>query len=68
MQRAAFLDEVEAVDAGDLAAVVALLDGGQPFVVDVECMEVTAAGRLRFPVYAGVRDDISVLDCTVDQL
>jgi bifunctional non-homologous end joining protein LigD len=55
-------------DAGDLAAVIALLAGGQPFVVDVDCMEITAGGRLRFPVYVGVRDDISVLDCTVDQL
>lgn len=52
----------------DLAYLMTLLDKGQPFVVEVQCMEVTKNKQLRFPVYQGVRDDISILDCTIDQL
>jgi len=52
----------------DLAHITGLLALGQPFVIDVEFMEVTAAKQLRFPSYKGVRDDLSVLDCKVEQL
>lgn len=52
----------------DLAHITGLLALGQPFVVDIEYMEVTAAQQLRFPSYKGVRDDLSVLDCKVEQL
>jgi bifunctional non-homologous end joining protein LigD len=55
-------------DSNDLAHVSGLLSAGQPFVVEIEYMEVTEAGQLRFPSFKGVRDDITVLDCTVDQL
>jgi hypothetical protein len=31
-------------------------------------MEVTKDKKLRFPVYKGVRDDVPMLNCTIDQL
>jgi bifunctional non-homologous end joining protein LigD len=52
----------------DLQMLTALLNQGQPFVVEVQCMEVTKDRKLRFPVYLGVRTDIDLLDCTIDQL
>lgn len=52
----------------DLEQLAALLSKGQPFIVDIECMEVTKAQALRFPSYRGVRDDISIFDCTTKQL
>ena len=39
-----------------------------PAVVEVEYASVTSAGRLRQPVLRGVRTDLGVLDCGVDQL
>ena len=34
----------------------------------IEFQNVTPDGALRFPVYVGVRSDLSVLDATLDQL
>lgn len=55
-------------DNNDLAFLSGLLAQGAPFVVDIEYQEVTEANQLRFPSFKGVRDDLSFLDCTVDQL
>ncbi len=44
------------------------LDSGRPAVVEIECLNRTADDKLRFPVYLGVRTDLSVLAATVDQL
>jgi bifunctional non-homologous end joining protein LigD len=55
-------------DSKDLAHVAGLLTAGQPFVVEIEYMEVTEAGQLRFPSFKGVRDDIPLTDCTTNQL
>jgi ATP-dependent DNA ligase len=41
---------------------------GEPFVVDVEFQEVSTQGKLRFPSYKGIRTDVSVTDCTYEQL
>jgi bifunctional non-homologous end joining protein LigD len=52
----------------DLDHLMTLLGKGDPFVVEVQCQEVTKDKKLRFPVYLGVRDDVDVLSCTTDQL
>jgi len=44
------------------------LDSGRPVVVEIETLNRTADNKLRFPVYLGVRTDLSVLDATVKQL
>lgn len=45
-----------------------LLDTATPFVVEIEVANVTRAGQLRFPVYKGIRSDLSVGDATSEQL
>lgn len=44
------------------------LDSGRPVVVEIETLNRTADNKLRFPVYIGVRTDLSALDATVKQL
>jgi bifunctional non-homologous end joining protein LigD len=46
----------------------ALLDARTPFLVEVECANVTKTGVLRFPSYKGIRTDLSVADATLTQL
>jgi bifunctional non-homologous end joining protein LigD len=46
----------------------ALLDAGQVLVGEIECLNRTAGGTLRFPVWKGRRLDVDVLSCTTDQL
>lgn len=46
----------------------AQLDAGTPLVVEIECLNVSKDGILRFPVYKGLRTDLSVLDATLSQL
>lgn len=47
----------------------ARLDRHEPFVVEIEAANVTRKSRqLRFPVYKGIRTDLSVADATIDQL
>ena len=45
-----------------------LLDKGTILVVEIECLNVTSGGTLRFPVYKGIRNDLTPQDCTIDQL
>jgi bifunctional non-homologous end joining protein LigD len=45
-----------------------LLDKGTILVVEIECLNVTSGRTLRFPVYKGLRNDLTALDCTIDQL
>lgn len=45
-----------------------LLDEHRPFVVEIEAANVTQSNQLRFPVYKGIRSDLSVADATMDQL
>lgn len=45
-----------------------VIDAGVMPVVEIECTHVTSGGTLRFPVYRGVRNDIALTDCTIDQL
>lgn len=54
--------------AHDLATVLELLEQKQPFIVDVEYQDLTSGGQLRFPSFKGIRTDIGLLECTVDQL
>lgn len=37
-------------------------------VVDVEYQDATNAGQLRFPSFRGIRMDVPITDCTLDQL
>lgn len=52
----------------EIAELKARLDGGEVLVVEIECLNRTSGGQLRFPVYKGVRGDIDVLACTTKQL
>ena len=45
-----------------------LLDAGSILVVEIECLNVTSGGTLRFPVYKGMRTDVPVTDCKLEQL
>jgi bifunctional non-homologous end joining protein LigD len=45
-----------------------LLDDHTPFVVEIEAANVTSGQQLRFPVYKGIRSDLSVAAATIDQL
>lgn len=44
------------------------LDAGRPVVCEIECLNKSKDGQLRFPVYKGLRTDLSVVDATIDQL
>ena len=46
----------------------ARLDASEYFVAEVEFLNVTSGGQLRFPVYRGIRGDVSLDDCTYEQL
>lgn len=46
----------------------ASLDAGTPVLVEIEALNVGSGGQLRFPVYKGVRTDLSYADATLDQL
>lgn len=46
----------------------ARLDNNDLFVVEIECLNRTKTGQLRFPVYKGIRVDLSVLDAKISQL
>lgn len=46
----------------------ARLDRGELFVVEIETLNVTKGGQLRFPVYKGIRADLSPTEATIDQL
>ena len=39
-----------------------------PLVAEIEALNLTSHGTLRFPVFRGLRSDIAPLACTVDQL
>lgn len=39
-----------------------------PLLVEVEYQELTTDGKLRFPSYKGLRQDVTFADCTVKQL
>ena len=44
------------------------LDAGMPTLVEIECLNRTADGSLRFPVYKHIRNDVSILDANIAQL
>jgi bifunctional non-homologous end joining protein LigD len=52
----------------DLVDMVGRLSSGQVTLVEVQYQEVTKDGRLRFPVFKGVRDDVAFIDCSISQL
>ena len=52
----------------DIADLKQALDRQQILLGEIECLNVTKTGQLRFPVWKGRRLDLTPLDCTVDQL
>lgn len=44
------------------------LDAGEILVAEIEALNLTSGGTLRFPVFRGLRTDVAPLECTVDQL
>lgn len=54
--------------ASEITMLKGELDAGRCVVVEIECLNVSKDGSLRFPVYKGVRTDLSVADATLAQL
>lgn len=53
----------------DTVMLKTMLDNGEGFLIaEIECLNVTSGGTLRFPVYRGLRYDIPLQDCTTAQL
>lgn len=52
----------------DLRECKARLDAGAPFLVEIEALNRTKAGLLRFPVYRGIRTDLPITAAALDQL
>lgn len=64
--------EVGRVGTGFTASEITMLkgelDAGRPVVVEIEALNKSKDGKLRFPVYKGLRTDLSVADATLAQL
>lgn len=54
--------------AADIRECKARLDRKDYFLVEIEALNRTAAGILRFPVYKGIRTDLPLTEATLDQL
>lgn len=53
----------------DLAMILPMLTNPQgPLIVEVEYQMVSTARQLRFPVWKGIRTDVTLTDCTTAQL
>lgn len=52
----------------EITSLKELLDKGETLVVEIECLNLTSGGTLRFPVYKGTRTDVPESDCTITQL
>lgn len=44
------------------------IDSGERPLVEIECLGVTSGGKLRMPTFRGVRTDVDITNCGVDQL
>lgn len=55
-------------NARAISELKASLDAGKAVVVEIECLNVTKDGALRFPVYKGTRTDLSYVDAKLSQL
>lgn len=54
--------------ASEITMLKGELDAGRPVVVEIEALNKSKDGKLRFPVYKGIRTDLSVADARLDQL
>lgn len=45
-----------------------MLDAGQPFLAEIECLSIGSGGQLRFPAYKARRLDLPMAAASVDQL
>jgi bifunctional non-homologous end joining protein LigD len=54
--------------ASEITHLKSELDAGQVLLVEIECLNKTKDNKLRFPVYKGLRTDLSVLDAGIEQL
>ena len=56
-------------DATEIAELKAQMDAGVPVLCEIECLNVTKDGQLRFPVYKGTRaSEMSLADARLSQL
>ena len=56
-------------DAREIMALKEQMDAGVPVLCEIECLNVTKDGQLRFPVYKGTRDpELSLADARLSQL
>lgn len=56
------------MNASEITMLKGELDAGRPVLVEIECLNKSKDGKLRFPVYKGLRTDLSPLDATIAQL
>lgn len=54
--------------ASEITTLKRSFDAGEAVLVEIECLNVSKDGKLRFPVYKGLRTDLSMLDATLSQL
>lgn len=55
-------------NASEIQSLKKRIDAQELFLVEIEALNRTAAGVLRFPVYKGLRTDLAITDATVSQL
>jgi bifunctional non-homologous end joining protein LigD len=56
------------ISGKQMREVVAALETHRPVIVDIDYMSISPQGQLRMPVFKGVRRDVDLLTCTIDQL
>lgn len=55
--------------ASEITDLKAMMDAGQPVLCEIECLNKSKDGKLRFPVYKGLRgSELSLADATLAQL
>jgi bifunctional non-homologous end joining protein LigD len=55
--------------ASEITDLKAMMDAGQPVLCEIECLNKSKDGKLRFPVYKGLRgSELSLADATLSQL
>lgn len=52
----------------DMREIRRLLEAGSVVVIDVEYLQIAASGKLRMPVFRGIRTDVDPADCLVNTL
>lgn len=56
------------ISGKQMREVVIALESGHPVIVDIDYMSISPQGQLRMPVFKGLRRDVDLLSCTINQL